>query len=83
MTVYDSEDSEISRRLRRVLNSDRATLSPIELAVLQERIATALSDLMILEAGKIEFSINRRRDLRILELKLPVQSFISESESNI
>ena len=78
----DSFDTQaMQNRLRFVLNSDRAILSPIELATLQARIAAALSDLMILDMENIEFSISRSGDSRILELKLPVRSFLAESGS--
>ena len=62
-------------RLRTVLNSDRASLSPVELQLLQQRIASALEDFMELEVEGIEFQIKRMRGKRILELRLPVKTF--------
>ena len=75
-------DLLIKHRLRQVLNSDRATLSPAELLELQRRIARALEDLMILEEEEIEFTIERVEGKRILGLRLPVRSFLRSKEVN-
>lgn len=72
------DKADVLKRIRRVLNSDRASLSPAELKELQSRIAKALGDLMILEEEGIEFNIERSQGKRILELRLPVLEFLRD-----
>jgi hypothetical protein len=81
--VSDERDEQNMRlmrqRLRGVLNSDRAVLTPTELSLLQKRIADALSDLMILDEG-MDLRIERDQGQRVLRLTLPVKAFLTEAE---
>jgi|GEM_PF-6830673 len=73
-----SEQGESKERLRRVLNSDRASLSPPDLAELQHRIAQALHTLLETDPTEIEFIIHREKEQRVLELRVPVKSFFKD-----
>jgi len=76
----NDENTRIMRnRLRGVLNSDRAVLTPTELSQLQKRIADALSDYIELDEG-MEMRIERDRGQRVLHLTLPVKAFVADGE---
>jgi len=82
--IIQDKTTRQANRLRTVLNSDRATLTPIELFQLQQRIATALQDLMDLDADGIEYVISRKDGIRVLELRMPIRAFHGEvSEDNL
>ena len=75
-----STAAQLQKRLKGILDSDRAILSPAALSEMRKRIVLALDDIMVIEEEKIEFQVGRDEGQRVLHLSLPIKQFIGEDK---